>query len=126
MNRSDVQALIQQIEAFSGTTWPATAADAWLTLLVNVDAADAWQAVSEWFNQPEPPTTRIHPGYVVRRAASIRDVRLRKERRALPAGHISETGPPVPPNAAARRLRAELIRRYGDQSGRLGRRVRAA
>lgn len=124
MNRSDVQALIQQIESFSGVSWPAGSADAWLTLLVNVDATDAWQAVTEWFNQPEPPASRIHPGYVVRRAASIRDVRLRKQRRALPVGNISETGPAVPPNAAARRVRAELVRRYGEHK--VGRHARAA
>lgn len=121
MNRSEVGTLIQMIERLSGTTWPAGAADAWLPLLLNTHAVDGLQAVQEWYDQAEPASTRITPGYVRRRATAIHDLRTRVRRQAIEAKR-EPSG--VPPNAEARRIRAQLIERFGDNSGILSRRGR--
>lgn len=113
MNVDQAQWLLTQIEALSGQQWPRGAAEAWADLLVKTDVDDALQAVHEWYDQAEPASTRITPGYIRRRAGVIAENRGRAQRRALgPATPTGSDGQPVtPPNATYLRARAQLARK---------------
>lgn len=113
MNVDQAQWLLTKIEALSGQQWPAGAAEAWVDLLDKTAVDDALQAVKEWFDQAEPPSARITPGYIRRRAGVIAENRGRAQRRALGTGQpVGSDGQPVtPPNAAYLRARAQLARK---------------
>lgn len=121
MNVTEAQWLLQRVENLSGQQWPQGAASDWHDLLANTDVDDAAQAVREWYDQPEPPASRINPGWVRRRALAIKEVRQRAEQRALPAGN-----PGVPPNPAYLRARAQLAARLGDLDREPARRLAVA
>lgn len=113
MNRTEVRTLLEFIEGFERRSFPSTATDAWLAIMARTELADAMQAVTEFFDQPEPAGA-VQPGPIRRRAALIRETR---ERRAI--GPVPNASPP---NETYLRARAQLARRLGDPNRELARR----
>lgn len=108
MNRDETALLLETLEAFERRSFPASAMDAWLSMLANVELQDAMQAARDYFDCPEPPPA-IQPGVLRRRAIEARDRRLATLRQVERRRDAY-----VPPNAEYLRARAALAGTLGD------------
>jgi hypothetical protein len=109
MNRQEVRDLLTLIEGFERRTFPASAVDAWLSIMAPVEYRDALQAVRDHFDAAEPIRDPVQPGPIKRRAKLIAELRESRTR-AIAAPNCA------PPNQEYLARRAELAQRFGDTS----------